>query len=105
MLATLTTIKQEIQIIETMLKSSKFPRFLLNRKNDFTTGIDSHLIGSDLDLAEELDIKRLKKIRSWRGLRHATGQPTRGQRTRSNARTRKGKRKTVGGQKKKLAKK
>ena len=55
--------------------------------NDFITGEDSHLLGSNLDLNEELDIKRLKKIRSFRGYRHAMGQPTRGQSTRSHFRT------------------
>lgn len=50
------------------------------------------------DLREELNdhIKRLREIGSYRGLRHAMGLPVRGQRTKSNARTRKGKRKTVG---------
>jgi small subunit ribosomal protein S13 len=51
------------------------------------------------------NIRRLKEIKSYRGLRHHIGLPTRGQNTRTNSRTRKGKRKTVGGQKKKLAKK
>jgi small subunit ribosomal protein S13 len=51
------------------------------------------------------NIRRLKEIKSYRGLRHHLGLPARGQRTRTNARTRKGKKKTVGGQKKKLAKK
>jgi small subunit ribosomal protein S13 len=51
------------------------------------------------------NIRRLKEIKSYRGLRHYHGLPTRGQRTRTNARTRKGKRKTVGGMKKKLEKK
>ncbi len=51
------------------------------------------------------NIRRLKEIKSYRGLRHYLGLPTRGQRTRTNARTRKGKKKTVGGQKRKLAKK
>lgn len=51
------------------------------------------------------NIRRLKEIKSYRGLRHYRGLPTRGQRTRTNARTRKGKRKTVGGMKKKLEKK
>lgn len=80
-------VKEEIQKIEETLKKGIFPKFLINRRNDFTTGIDRHLIGSDLDLAKELDIKRLKKIRSFRGWRHAMGQPTRGQRTRSHFRT------------------
>jgi small subunit ribosomal protein S13 len=50
------------------------------------------------------NIKRLQEIKSYRGLRHRKGLPTRGQRTRSNARTRKGKRKTVGGLKRKITK-
>jgi len=50
------------------------------------------------------NIRRLKEIKSYRGLRHHLGLPVRGQRTRTNARTRKGKRKTVGGQKRKLTK-
>ena len=50
------------------------------------------------------NIKRLQEIKSYRGLRHRHGLPVRGQRTRSNARTRKGKRKTVGGLKRKITK-
>ncbi|MEK6650937.1 MAG: 30S ribosomal protein S13 [Bacteroidota bacterium] len=48
----------------------------------------------------QLNIKRLMDIGCYRGLRHRKGLPTRGQRTRTNARTRKGKRKTVAGKKK-----
>jgi len=51
------------------------------------------------------NIRRLREIKSYRGSRHRVGLPTRGQRTRSNARTRKGKRKTVGGMKRKIEKK
>jgi small subunit ribosomal protein S13 len=47
-----------------------------------------------------LDIKRLMDIGCYRGLRHRKGLPCRGQRTHTNARTRKGKRKTVAGKKK-----
>lgn len=54
------------------------------------------------DLRREVysNIRRLIEIGSYRGLRHRRGLPTRGQRTRSNARTRKGKAKTVAGKKK-----
>jgi small subunit ribosomal protein S13 len=52
----------------------------------------------------QLNIKRLLDIACYRGLRHRKGLPLRGQRTRTNSRTRKGKRKTVAG-KKKVAKK
>jgi small subunit ribosomal protein S13 len=50
------------------------------------------------DLREELtmNVKRLREIGSYRGMRHAMSLPARGQRTKSNARTRKGKKKTVG---------
>src|SRR5215469_11875812 len=47
------------------------------------------------------NIKRLKDINSYRGLRHKANLPSRGQRTRTNARTRRGKKVTVGGTKKK----
>ena len=47
----------------------------------------------------QLNIKRLIDIGSYRGIRHKKGAPVRGQRTRSNARTRKGKRKTIAGKK------
>jgi small subunit ribosomal protein S13 len=53
----------------------------------------------------QINIKRLMDINSYRGLRHRKGLPVRGQRTRTNSRTRKGKRKTVAGQKKAAAKK
>ncbi len=51
------------------------------------------------------NIKRLMDIGTYRGLRHRRGLPVRGQRTRTNSRTRKGKRKTVAGKKKTPAKK
>ena len=54
---------------------------------------------------QQLAIKRLMDIGCYRGLRHRRGLPVRGQRTRTNARTRKGKRKTVAGKKKAVAKK
>lgn len=52
----------------------------------------------------QLNIKRLMDIGCYRGLRHRRGLPVRGQRTRTNARTRKGKRKTVAGKKKAVKK-
>ncbi|MBS1657315.1 MAG: 30S ribosomal protein S13 [Bacteroidetes bacterium] len=53
----------------------------------------------------QLNIKRLMDIGCYRGIRHRKGLPVRGQRSRTNARTRKGKRKTVAGKKKAPAKK
>lgn len=86
---------KEKEIITEFLKNPEIPNFLLNRRNDFETGEDSHLITNPLDIKKEFDIRRLKKIRSYRGLRHAFGHPTRGQRTKSNFRS-KGKKKAVG---------
>ena len=48
----------------------------------------------------QLNIKRLMDIASYRGIRHRNGLPLRGQRTKNNSRTRKGKKKTVAGKKK-----
>ncbi|MGE5553242.1 MAG: 30S ribosomal protein S13 [Betaproteobacteria bacterium] len=53
-------------------------------------------VEGDLRREEAMNIKRLIDIGSYRGLRHRRGLPVRGQRTRTNARTRKGPRKTVG---------
>ncbi len=58
--------------------------------------LDSIKIEGDLRQDINRDIRRLEDISAYRGLRHRHGLPARGQRTRSNARTRKGKRKTVG---------
>jgi small subunit ribosomal protein S13 len=57
-------------------------------------------IEGELRSETAMNIKRLIDIGSYRGLRHRRGLPARGQRTRTNARTRKGKRKTVAGKKK-----
>lgn len=53
-------------------------------------------VEGDLRLEINENIKRLKEIGSYRGIRHLRGLPARGQRTRSNARTRKGKKRTIG---------
>lgn len=55
-----------------------------------------HRVEGELKRIVSEDIKRLKQIGSYRGLRHQKGLPVRGQRTRTNARTRKGKKKTIG---------
>jgi small subunit ribosomal protein S13 len=62
-------------------------------------------VEGDLRREINLNIKRLIEIGSYRGLRHRRGLPVRGQRTRTNARTRKGPRKTVAGRRKAAAKK
>jgi small subunit ribosomal protein S13 len=60
---------------------------------------EEYTVEGQLRTEEQMNIKRLKDIGCYRGLRHRKGLPVRGQRTRTNARTRKGKRKTVAGKK------
>lgn len=61
----------------------------------------NHKVEGDLRREIALNIKRLIEIGCYRGLRHRRGMPVRGQRTKTNARTRKGPRKTVGVRRKK----
>lgn len=73
----------------------------MNRRKDVESGEEKHLTGTDLDLRKDFDIKKLKKIKSYRGLRHTAGLPTRGQRTKAHFRSN---RKKGSGIKKKAAK-
>ena len=66
---------------------ANFPKWLLNRRKDMETGGYIHLVGSALDLRTREDINLLKRIKSYRGIRHELGLPVRGQRTRSSFRT------------------
>lgn len=59
-----------------------------------------YVVEGDLRQSVSQNIKRLKEIGSYRGMRHSRGLPSRGQRTKSNARTKRGKRQTVGALKK-----
>jgi len=90
--------KPEIQQIETFLKNMNVPDYMKNRRTDIEEGKTAHLLGTDLDISKDFDIKRLRKIKAYRGVRHATGQPVRGQRTKSHFR--KNKVAGVGGRKK-----
>ena len=62
------------------------PSWLYNRRKDYETGEDLHLVGADLLFAARRDIEREIKIGSWRGLRHKLGLKVRGQRTRTTGR-------------------
>jgi small subunit ribosomal protein S13 len=64
---------------------------------------DSYLVEGELQRTVVTNIKRLKEIKAYRGLRHSANLPSRGQRTKTNARTRRGKKTTVGGTAKKVA--
>ena len=62
--------------------------------------IDNYIVEGDLRRQTALDIKRLSEIGCYRGLRHRRGLPVHGQRTKTNARTRKGPKKTIANKKK-----
>ena len=64
--------------------------------NKIQKAVDKFKVEGDLRQEVEQNIKRLEEIGSFRGSRHRKGLPSRGQRTKSNARTKRGKRKTVG---------
>ena len=82
------------------------PRRLINDLSQEELNVLRQIIESDYNVEGRLrtevalNIKRLMDIGCYRGLRHRKGLPLRGQRTRTNARTRKGKKKTVAGKKK-----
>ena len=85
--------KEEIKKIEDFMRTLPIPDFLKNRRFDPETGETKHFYGSDLDMKREFDIKRLIKMKSYVGIRHAAGQPVRGQSTRSHFRNRTNKQK------------
>jgi len=62
------------------------PSWMLNHRKDSETGQDIHLIGSEIEMRLRDEINIMKKIRSYRGIRHERGLPVRGQRTRANNR-------------------
>ncbi len=86
--------EEEQKRIDAVIKDpSKYsiPSWMLNRRKDLEGGKDKHIIGVDLGFIKDNDIKTMKKIKSYRGVRHILGQPVRGQRTKGNFRENKGK--------------
>lgn len=81
---------EELKKIENYLSNKKMPglpTWLYNRRKDYEEGVDLHLVTSDLIFYVRNDIEREKRIKSWRGIRHALGLKVRGQRTRTTGRT------------------
>jgi len=81
---------EQIQKLEDAIKNpSKYgvPFHMLNRRIDPSTGESRHLISSELSFTTRSDIDFMKKIRSYKGIRHELGLPVRGQRTKSSFRT------------------
>lgn len=80
----------KIENIEKIIEnptSHDLPGWYVNRPRDRRTGKMIHLIGSDLEFTHRNDIDRLKRIRSWRGIRHQLGLKVRGQHTRTTGRS------------------
>ena len=89
-----TLTGQEVVKLDAALKdplNEGVPAWLVNRRKDYETGSDKHLITGDLTFQTENDIRLMKKIKCYKGIRHILGQPVRGQRTRGNFRKNKGK--------------
>ena len=87
------TDEQAGKIDEIIKEPGKFgiPAWMFNRRKDPEDSQDKHLTGSNLTFIQDNDIKMMKKIKSYKGVRHSSGLPVRGQRTRSNFRKNKGK--------------
>jgi len=80
---------EDVKRIEELVKAPlKFgiPSYMLNRRKDYETGLDMHLVSSELIFYAKQDIERETRIRSWRGIRHALGYKVRGQRTHTTGR-------------------
>ncbi len=74
------------------------------RARDLTTDVlEKYPVEGDLRRMISDNIIRLKRVKAYRGLRHIAGLPVRGQRTRSNARTKRGGRRTIGAMSKEMA--
>jgi len=62
------------------------PDWLLNRQKDYDTGGNIHPVSVELKMTHDEDLNRMKKVKSYKGIRHASGHKVRGQRTYSNGR-------------------
>jgi len=79
------SVERIADAVETYIE--QVPVWMVNRPKDIYTGEARHLLGTDLTMANDDDVNRMRKMRSYRGIRHETGQKVRGQRTKSSGRT------------------
>ncbi|WP_440058997.1 30S ribosomal protein S13 [Thermogladius sp. 4427co] len=82
--------EEEVKKVEAVIMApEKFgiPQWAFNRRKDYSSGRDMHLVGNELIFYAKEDIEREKRIKSWRGIRHSMGMKVRGQRTRTTGRT------------------
>ena len=62
------------------------PAWMVNRKKDLRTGENLHILGNQLEITVKRDVDRMKRIKSYKGVRHHLGLKVRGQRTKSTGR-------------------
>ena len=93
------TEEEKTKLEDMIMHPEKFeiPKWLLNRRKDIASGNDIHLAVSELQFAQRNDIGAMRKLKTYKGIRHSKGLPVRGQRTRGSFR----KNSTVGVSKKK----
>lgn len=89
--------------VESTVRTKDLTDAEIGRIQDYIN--EHHTVEGELQRVVSGNIKRLKDINSYRGLRHKANLPVRGQRTKTNARTRRGRKVTVGGTAKKVASK
>jgi small subunit ribosomal protein S13 len=81
--------ESELKSLEKMLGNPgehNIPSWFFNRRNDPGSGKNKHMITSSLELTHKMDIDKMKKTKTYRGVRHIFGLPVRGQRTRGSFR-------------------
>jgi small subunit ribosomal protein S13 len=82
--------EEDVSKLEEIMKDPiKFgiPEWMVNRQKDLRTGKNLHYVGNELELMARTDVERMKRTRSWKGIRHALHLKVRGQRTRTTGRT------------------
>ena len=80
--------EKQIETISNAIASiqDEAPSWMLNHQKEYETGKDVHIIGPQIDMRLRDEINIMKKIRSYKGIRHERGLTVRGQRTRTNSR-------------------
>lgn len=81
--------EKEIELLEEIITNPidhGIPSWMVNRKKDLRTGKDRHILGNELEITVKRDIDRMKRIKSYKGIRHQLGLKVRGQRTKSTGR-------------------
>ncbi len=81
--------EEEVSKIEAILRdpiAHGIPAWMLNRRFDQVNGKSTHVVGSDVDMSTRSDVELMKKIVSWKGVRHSLGLRVRGQRTKTTGR-------------------